>query len=84
MLPTRLWADNRSSITVTRTSKYHQRTKHWDISYHWIWEQHNKLQMLKVAYTSTNDMTADAMTKFLPKVKYEKYVATMELQDFGG
>src|SRR6184192_121288 len=53
MPPTRLWADNQSSITVTRNPKYHQRTKHWDISYHWIRKQYNKLQTLDVAYIST-------------------------------
>jgi hypothetical protein len=82
MPPTRLWADNQSSITVTRNPEHHQRNKHWDISYHWIREQH-KMQTLDIAYISINNMTADAMTKSLPKVKHEKHVAAMGLQDFG-
>ena len=67
-----IYEDNQGAIDLSRNSKHHSRTKHIDISFHFIRERIVTGE-INVIHCSTNDMIADIMTKALPKPKYEKF-----------
>ena len=45
--PSIIFEDNKGDIELSRSSKYHNRTKHIDISYHFVDEQveHNTISV---------------------------------------
>ena len=65
-----LFEDNQGAIALCKNPKDHGRTKHIGIRYHFVRNTvENKLVELR--YCSTDQMTADAFTKPLPRVKCE-------------
>jgi hypothetical protein len=75
---TPLHIDNQSAMSLTKTPEYRKRTKHIDISYHFVREKVASGE-ITVIYTPTDDMTADILTKALPLIKHEKHVEAMKL-----
>jgi len=66
--PTPLYCDNQSALKLIQDDNYHARTKHIDIRYHFIRQvAHNGALVL--TYCPSKDMTADTLTKALPKWK---------------
>ena len=67
-----LMEDNQSAIAIAHNPVSHARTKHIDIRYHYVREaiQDN---VVALKYCPTDEMTADVLTKFLPKRKFEKF-----------
>jgi hypothetical protein len=65
-------------MNLTQTSEYRRRTKHIDISYHFVREKVASGEIV-VIYTPTNDVTADILRKALPLIKHTKHVETMKL-----
>ena len=76
--PTTLFSDSKSAIALACNSHYHTRTKHIDIHYHFI---HCIIEAgtIKLVYCSTNDMTADTLTKALPSVKAKHFASALGL-----
>lgn len=70
--PSTIFEDNQSAIELSRNPKFHNRTKHIDISYHYVREQVN-LNTVSVKYCPTEDMLADVMTKGVSKISFEKF-----------
>jgi hypothetical protein len=71
-LPTTLYIDNQSAITITRNLEFHDRTKHIEVRYHFL--QHEFMQgEVDLVYTPTREQVADALTKGLPHEKHEKF-----------
>jgi hypothetical protein len=70
--PTVLYEDNQGTIELTKNPKFHNRTKHIDIAYHYAREQVEK-KNISVEYCRTENMLADVMTKGLSKVQFEKF-----------
>jgi hypothetical protein len=68
---TTLHCDNQAALRLATDDNYHARTKHIDIRYHFI-RQVVASAAIDIVYCPTDDMTADALTKALPrwKVKY--------------
>jgi len=64
--PTVLKEDNQGAIELSRNPRFHNRTKHIDVTFHFIRERiaSNKV---KVVYCPANDMLADNMTKGLDR-----------------
>jgi hypothetical protein len=60
--PTTIYCDNQSAIAISKNPQHHQRTKHFDIKWHWIREQVENGN-LKVEYLRTDEMVADILTK---------------------
>src|ERR1700728_1997993 len=58
--------DNHRAIALTKDNKFHARTKHINICYHFI----RKAVKDAVKYIPTNDNTADIFTKPLSKPKF--------------
>jgi ABC-type Mn2+/Zn2+ transport system ATPase subunit len=70
--PSTIFEDNQGAIGLSRNPKFHNRTKHIDISYHYVREQVN-LNTVSVKYCPTEDMLADVMTKGVSKISFEKF-----------
>ena len=70
--PTVLYEDNQGTMELTKNPKFHNRTKHIDVSYHYVREQVDN-KNTSVKYCKTEDMLADVMTKELSKVQFERF-----------
>lgn len=68
-LPSTLFCDNQSCIALSKNPKFHDRSKHIDLRFHFLREKVNS-QLLSLEYTPTSDMWADILTKSLPKIKH--------------
>ena len=66
-----IFEDNKGAIELAKNPKFHNRTKHIDISYHFVREQVEQ-NTFSVKYCPSEDMLADIMTKGLPRVTYER------------
>ena len=59
-------------MELTKSPKFQNRTKHIDVSYHYVREQVDN-KNISVKYCRTEDMLADVMTKGLSKVQFERF-----------
>jgi hypothetical protein len=73
-----VYGDNTASIQLAKNPKFHNRTKHFDIDYHWLREQ-VKLDKVQIQYLPTSEMLADALTKPLGKTQFEKFIQSIGL-----
>ena len=77
--PTTLYCDNQAALRLATDDNYHARTKHIDIRYHFI--RHVVASgALQLVYCPTDDMTADILTKGLPKWKVNFHVVSLGLR----
>lgn len=76
--PTTLFSDSKSAITLAQDGHYHARTKHIDIRYHFI-RYIIEAGTIKLVYCSTDDMTADTLTKALPSTKAKHFANALGL-----
>ena len=70
--PSTIYEDNQGAIELTKNPRFHNRTKHIDVSFHYIREQVN-LKTVSFKYCPTNVMLADIMTKGLSKNVFETF-----------
>ena len=66
--PTPLLCDNQAALHLATDDNYHACTKHIDIRFHFI-RQTISAGHIDIKYCPTQDMTADILTKALPKYK---------------
>jgi hypothetical protein len=64
--------DNQGSLALVKNPHLHERSKHIDISYHFIRDLHER-RRLDIAYIPTKDMTADGMTKPLQRAGFVRF-----------
>ena len=69
--PTVILEDNNGAIDLSKNPKHHNRTKHIDIAYHFTRERVESKE-LSIQYCHTSDMVADAFTKGIGRVQFEK------------
>ena len=70
--PIDIGEDNQSCIKMCHNPVMHKRSKHIDTKLHFIRERvENK--KVKIHYVPTEEMTADILTKSLPRVTVEKH-----------
>ena len=79
MLPTTLYEDNNGAIELSKNPKFHNRTKHIDVAYHFTRERVASNE-LSVVYCHTDEMVADVMTKGLGRIKFERFRGMMGVQ----
>lgn len=70
--------DNQGAIALAKDNKFHSRTKHIDLCYHFIHEavEEGKITM---KYIPTSDNIADIFTKPLPRPQFQKLVGLLGL-----
>ena len=71
-LPTEIGEDNQSCIKMCHNPVMHKRSKHIDTKLHFIRERVENGEV-KIHYVPTEEMTADILTKSLPRPKVEKH-----------
>jgi len=76
--PTTLFCDNQAAIKLAIEDNYHAQTKHINIHYHFI-QQAITDNTLMLTYCPTDDMTADILTKSLPKWKVSTHISMLGL-----
>ena len=67
--PTPIYGDNQGAIALIKNSEFHARTKHIDVSAHYVRELVED-KKVTIDYTPTERMLADVLTKPLKKTKH--------------
>lgn len=68
--PTALLCDNQAAICLVQNPKFHNRTKHIEVQYHKIHEEHTR-RTICMEYVSTVNQIADILTKPMACDKFE-------------
>ncbi len=68
--PLSLHCDNQSFIALTLNPWFHDRTKHIEIQYHFLWKKLENKE-LELLYCSIKNMWDDVFIKALPKPKHD-------------
>ena len=71
MQATVIGEDNQSCMKLATNPVMHKRSKHVDTKYHFIREKVDD-NSIQLAYTPTDQLAADLLTKSLPQVKVEQ------------
>ncbi|KAL7284387.1 hypothetical protein ACG7TL_001677 [Trametes sanguinea] len=77
--PTPLYVDNQSAIASANAQASHAHTKHIDIHYHFVRERITSNEVT-VLHCSSEDNLADALTKALPRPRFQALVARMGMR----
>ena len=72
--------DNKSAIELAKNGVNHERSKHIDIRFHFIWD-HVKEGSVKLLHVASQDQVEDIFTKPLPKVLFDKYKKMIDMTD---
>jgi hypothetical protein len=76
-------ADNQGAIALAENPVFHNKTKHIETQYHYVRERVTE-GSIQIDYVPTDRMTADGLTKALPRVKFKKFVEQLGLRDNSG
>ena len=68
--PTHLYCDNQSSIKLSYNPVFHERSKHFEIDFHFT-RQKVEENIIKVEFIPSQEQPADILTKPLGKTKFE-------------
>jgi hypothetical protein len=74
--------DNQGAIALAKDNKYHARTKHIDLPYHFICEAVEDGK-IKVKYVPMDDNVSDIFTKELPRPRFQRMVELLGLRSPG-
>jgi hypothetical protein len=74
-----LRCDNQSAIALCKDSKFHARTKHFDIRYHFIREAVEN-RSIAISYIPSDQNIADILTKALARPKFELLLKSLGLR----
>lgn len=77
--PVNVMCDNQSAIQLSKNAVFHKRSKHIDISFHFIRELIER-QEIVLSYLRTDLMIADILTKSLAKCKRNRFVEMLNLK----
>jgi hypothetical protein len=77
-LPTTVQIDNRSAHQLAETPVNHQRSKHIDIKYHWIWDMVSS-RTVQLIDAPTEGQRADVMTQALRGDVFWRHVRSVLL-----
>ena len=79
-LPTSIHEDNQGAIELSKNPKFHNRTKHTDVAYHFVRERISSKELL-VTYCPSSEKQADIMTKGLTTVSFQKFRSLLNVHD---
>ena len=78
--PLTILSDNQSAIALSKGNKFHLRTKHIDLRYHFIREAVED-EKVRMKHLPSGDNVADIFTKTLAKVKFTHFVSMLGLEE---
>ena len=70
--------DNQAVLTLIKDVHVHERSKHIDVTYHHIWDLHQRNQ-IEVNFVSSQDMIADELIKSLSRQNFRDFVKQLRL-----
>ena len=70
--PSTIYEDNQGAMELAKNPRFHNHTKHIDVSFHYMREQVN-LKTVSVKYCPTDLMLVDIMTKGLSRNAFETF-----------
>ena len=70
--------DNQSAIVLSKDLKFHSRTKHIDIQWHFVREQVESRTM-NFNYCFIDQMIVDDLTKSLDKIKFDRFFKMIDM-----
>ncbi|KAL0301630.1 UNVERIFIED_CONTAM: hypothetical protein Sradi_6439800 [Sesamum radiatum] len=73
-----IYCDNTTTIAYKKDPKYHGRTEHIDIRYHFIRDSIASGEVV-LRHISTNDMIVDPFTNLLCRDAFQRHVSNMGL-----
>ena len=77
--PITINCDNQGAIALAKDNKFHSRTKHIDLRYHFIREAVED-EKIVVNYVPTDENVSDALTKALPRPKFTRFIEMLGLR----
>ena len=77
--PITINCDNRGAISLAKDNKFHSRTKHIDLRFHFIQEAVQD-EKIAVSYVPTKENPSDIFTKVLAKPKFLRFVDMLGLR----
>ncbi|THH16855.1 hypothetical protein EUX98_g9236 [Antrodiella citrinella] len=77
-LPMNVKSDSMGAIALAKDDKFHARTKHIDIRFHFV-RYNIEDKKIILTYCPTDDMTADIFTKALDNMKAKHFAASLGL-----
>jgi len=80
---TQLYGDNQGAIALTENPVYHFRTKHIDVSYHYVREL-IATNEIKIDYIESKKMLADVLTKGLNPSQHSNCIKGIGYQSARG
>ena len=79
--PVTIMSDSQSSIAYTKDPKFHSKTKHIDIKYHYVKDKVARGEV-NLKYISTHDMIADPLAKAVTRDVFERHIKCFSLHRF--
>ena len=76
MPATMILVDNQSAISLVQNPRFHRRTKHIELKYHYVREIYQS-HLIDIDYVSTHLMTADLLTKPLTRELHWRHTKGM-------
>ena len=76
--PVTIYYDNTAAIAVAEDPKYHGKTKHIKMRYHYIREAITEQDVI-LKHISTNSMVADLLTKPIARDAFVRHVRSLGL-----
>ena len=67
-----IYSDNIGAVELSKSTKFHKRSKHIDIKHHFLKELTQESKIIQVQHIPTDEMKADILTKALPKYIHDK------------
>jgi hypothetical protein len=72
-VPQTLFVDNQGALQLAKNPKFHERTKHIAVRYHFVRDACER-DLIQLRYLPTNEMIADILTKSLPQEVHWKHM----------
>jgi hypothetical protein len=76
--PVTIYYDNTTVVVMVKDPKYHGKTKHIKMRYHYIREAITEHDMI-LKHISTNSIVADPLTKPIAKDAFVRHVRSLDL-----